>query len=269
MIVFPNCKINLGLEILRKRPDGYHDLQTVFYPVNYTDILEFVEAPSFHFQSSGLPIANDPASNLCVKAYQLMQHKFPGLPPISMHLHKQIPMGAGLGGGSSDGAFTLKALDKQFGIGLSEQDLIEMSLQLGSDCPFFIINRPVIATGRGEVMEPVELSLEGYTIVMVHPGIHVSTKDAFAGIVPCESGTGLKERISEPVEQWKNRLVNQFEATVGAKYPAIMAIKTMLYDQGAVYASMSGSGSVVYGLFRSAPSIKPAPGWKLITLPLR
>jgi 4-diphosphocytidyl-2-C-methyl-D-erythritol kinase len=269
MIVFPNCKINLGLEILRKRPDGYHDLQTVFYPVNYTDILEFVEAPSFHFQSSGLPIASDSDSNLCVKAYQLLLRKFPDLPAISMHLHKQIPMGAGLGGGSSDGAFTLKALNKQFGTGLSEQDLIDMSLQLGSDCPFFMINRPVVASGRGEVMEPVEVSLAGYTIVMIHPGIHVSTKDAFAGIVPRDTGTELKKRILEPVEQWKNWLVNQFEATVGAKYPAITAIKNMLYNQGAVYASMSGSGSVVFGLFRSAPSIKPAPGWTLITLPLR
>lgn len=268
MIVFPNCKINLGLEILRKRPDGYHDLQTVFYPVNYTDILEFIEAPSFHFQSTGLPIANDPASNLCVKAYQLLKGKFPDLPAVSMHLHKQIPMGAGLGGGSSDGAYTLHALDKHFGTGLSEQDLIDMALQLGSDCPFFIVNRPVVAFGRGEVMEPIALSLAGYTLVMIHPGIHVSTKDAFAGIIPHETGTELKKRILEPVDQWKHWLVNQFEATVGARYPLIMDIKAMLYDQGAVYASMSGSGSVVYGLFRSDPSLKVKPGWKTISLTL-
>lgn len=268
MIVFPNCKINLGLEILRKRPDGYHDLQTIFYPVDHNDILEFVEAPSFHFQSSGLPIANDPAANLCVKAYQLMKQKFPDLPAINMHLHKQIPMGAGLGGGSSDGAYTLKALDQYFGTGLSEQDLIDMALQLGSDCPFFIINRPVAAFGRGEIMEPVELSLAGYTLVMIHPGIHVSTKDAFAGIVPCETGIDMKKKILEPVELWKHWLVNQFEASVGFKYPLIMDIKTMLYEQGAVYASMSGSGSVVFGLFRSIPSLSIKPGWKTITLPL-
>jgi 4-diphosphocytidyl-2-C-methyl-D-erythritol kinase len=266
MIVFPNCKINLGLEILRKRPDGYHDLQTVFYPVNYTDILEFAEAPSFHFQSSGLLIANDPASNLCVKAYQLLKEKFPDLPAVSMHLHKQIPMGAGLGGGSSDGAFTLKALDKHFGTGLSEQDLIDMALQLGSDCPFFIVNRPVVAFGRGEVMEPVEFNLAGYTLIMIHPGIHVSTKDAFAGIVPHETGTELEKRILEPVEQWKHWLVNQFETTVGARYPLLMDIKAMLYNQGAVYASMSGSGSVVYGLFRSRPALTVKPGWKLMSL---
>jgi 4-diphosphocytidyl-2-C-methyl-D-erythritol kinase len=269
MIVFPNAKINLGLEIIRQRPDGYHDLQTVFYPVNYTDILEFVEAPSFHFQSTGLPIVSELSSNLCVKAYELMKQKFPDLPPVQMHLHKQIPMGAGLGGGSSDGAFTLKALAQHFRKEISEHELIDLSLQLGSDCPFFIINRPVVAYGRGEIMEPVALSLAGFTLVLIHPGIHVSTKDAFTGIVPTETNSDLKNRISEPVEQWKYWLINQFEATVGAQYPLIRDIKTMLYDQGAVYASMSGSGSVVYGLFRSMPSLTVKPGWKLISLTLK
>ncbi len=269
MIVFPNCKINLGLEILRKRSDGYHDLQTVFYPIDYSDILEFVEAPAFHFQSTGLPIGSDHSTNLCVRAYELMKQRFPDLPPIHMHLHKQIPTGAGLGGGSSDGAFTLKALNDQFGTGLSTAELIEMSLALGSDCPFFMINRPVLAEGRGEIMEPVALSLSGYSLIMIHPGIHVSTKDAFAGIVPHETGTDLKSRILEPVDQWKNWLVNQFETTVGAKYPLILDIKKMLYNQGAVYASMSGSGSVVFGLFRSMPDIKTSPGWKLISLALK
>jgi 4-diphosphocytidyl-2-C-methyl-D-erythritol kinase len=269
MIVFPNCKINLGLEILRKRPDGYHDLQTVFYPVDYSDILEFVEAPVFQFQTTGLQIGKDHSTNLSVKAYDLMKQRFPELPPIHMHLHKQIPMGAGLGGGSSDGAFTLKALNNHFGNGLSNEELISMSLQLGSDCPFFIINRPVLAHGRGEIMEPVDLDLSGYVLVMIHPGIHVSTKDAFAGIAPMETGTDLKNRISEPVEHWKNWLVNQFETSVGAKYPVILDIKNMLYNQGAVYASMSGSGSVVFGLFRQAPNIKTSPGWKLIKVSLK
>ncbi|HLO82960.1 MAG TPA: hypothetical protein VK166_18480, partial [Chitinophagaceae bacterium] len=228
-----------------------------------------VQAPGFHFQNTGLPIASDPATNLCVKAYELMKQRFPDLSPIHMHLHKEIPMGAGLGGGSSDGAFALKALNDHFGKGLSPQELVDMALQLGSDCPFFIVNRPVLAQGRGEIMEPVNVSLSGYELVMIHPGIHVSTKEAFAGIIPHETGTDLKNKISEPVDQWKNWLVNQFETSVGAKYPVILDIRNMLYEKGAVYASMSGSGSVVFGLFRSKPDLTVKPGWKLISLTLK
>jgi 4-diphosphocytidyl-2-C-methyl-D-erythritol kinase len=268
MIVFPTCKINLGLDILRKRPDGYHDLQTVFYPVPYTDMLEFVEAPVFRFDSTGFPIASDHSSNLCVKAYNLMRERFPDLPAVHMHLHKTIPMGAGLGGGSSDGAFTLLALNEHFRKQLSAPELIDMSLKLGSDCPFFIINKPVVAYGRGEIMEPVPISLAGYNLVMIHPGIHVSTKDAFAGIAPRDAAADLKQRISEPVYTWKNWLTNQFEETVGAKYPLILEIKAMLYRQGAEYASMSGSGSVVFGLFRDKSSVPVEKDWKIITVAL-
>jgi 4-diphosphocytidyl-2-C-methyl-D-erythritol kinase len=268
MIVFPNCKINLGLDILRKRPDGYHDLQTVFYPVPYTDMLEFVEAPEFRFDSTGITIPSDHSSNLCVKAYKLMQERFPDLPAVHMHLHKIIPMGAGLGGGSSDGAFTLSALNEYFRKQLSASVLIEMSLKLGSDCPFFIVNQPVVAFGRGEIMEPVILNLAGYTLVMIHPGIHVSTKDVFAGIVPRNASADLKQRITEPVDTWKNWLGNQFEETVGAKFPMILEIKAMLYQQGAVYASMSGSGSVVFGLFRDKPAVPVEKQWTTITIKL-
>ncbi|HSF45760.1 MAG TPA: 4-(cytidine 5'-diphospho)-2-C-methyl-D-erythritol kinase [Chitinophagaceae bacterium] len=268
MIVFPNCKINLGLDILRKRPDGYHDLQTVFYPVPYTDMLEFVVATEFRFTTSGNPIPSDQSSNLCVKAYHLMREKFPDLPAVHMHLHKKIPMGAGLGGGSSDGAFALSALNRHFQKQLSAQELIEMSLKLGSDCPFFMVNAPVVAYGRGEVMEPVPVSLSGYTLVMVHPDIHVSTKDAFSGIVPRDAAENLKQRITEPVETWKNWLFNQFEETVGAKHPEIMNIKARLYELGAVYASMSGSGSVVFGLFRDKPSFPVEKEWNTITVKL-
>ena len=268
MIVFPNCKINLGLDILRKRVDGYHDLQTVFYPVPYTDMLEFVEAPEFRFDSTGISIPSDHSSNLCVKAYSLMRERFPDLPAVHMHLHKIIPMGAGLGGGSSDGAFTLSALNQYFRKELSASELIEISLKLGSDCPFFIINKPVVAYGRGEVMEPVPLNLAGYTLVMIHPGIHVSTKDAFAGIVPRDAVADLKHRITEPVDTWKNWLTNQFEETVGAKYPLILEIKALLYRHGAVFASMSGSGSVVFGLFMDKPTIPVEKQWKSITVTL-
>jgi 4-diphosphocytidyl-2-C-methyl-D-erythritol kinase len=269
MILFPNCKINLGLQILGKRPDGYHNLETVFYPVPYHDILEFVPANVFQFKSTGLPIGSDPSSNLCVRAYDLLKLSFPNLPPINMHLHKMIPMGAGLGGGSSDGSYALTSLNEYFKLGLSTDTLVDLSLQLGSDCPFFILNRPVIACGRGEVMDTMDLDLSSYTIAIIHPGIHISTAKAFSGVVPRGQSSGLRSLVTEPVTEWKNRMVNDFEATVFALYPEIAAIKELLYAQGAVYASMSGSGSAVYGLFDKAPKLPLQPSWTLIQVPLK
>ena len=268
MIIFPNCKINLGLQVLGKRPDGYHNLETVFYPVPYTDILEFVPARSFGFQSSGLTISDNPSSNLCVRAYDLLTALYPDLPPINMHLHKLIPMGAGLGGGSADGSFTLVSLNEYFQLGLSTEALVDLSLKLGSDCPFFIKNQPVIAGGRGEIMEPIELDLSHYTIAIIHPGIHISTAQAFSGVVPRSQSRGLRSRVSEPVSEWKNRMLNDFETTVFAHFPEIGKIKELLYEHGAVYASMSGSGSAVYGLFTQPPALPLQPSWKLIQVPL-
>lgn len=253
MIVFPNCKINLGLHILRKRADGFHDLETVFYPIALQDALEIVQSsapvPDIELTTSGLKIDSQAEDNICFKAYRLLKKDFPDLPSIKMHLHKVIPSGAGLGGGSSDGAFTLTLLNKKFNLGLNDDQLTNYALQLGSDCPFFIKNKPCYATGRGEKLEEIELSLPAYKIVLVNPGIHVHTGKAFSNIAPSNKRTSIKEIIQKPVEQWKDVLKNDFEETVFAEYPEIKIVKEKLYQQGAVYASMSGSGSSVYGIF--------------------
>jgi 4-diphosphocytidyl-2-C-methyl-D-erythritol kinase len=254
MIVFPNCKINLGLHILRKRTDGYHDLETIFSPVRFTDILELIpdrgtSGGAVHYSQTGLQIQGETANNLCVKVYQLLEKDFPDLPPVKMHLHKVIPTGAGLGGGSADAAFTLQLLNDYFKLNLPESALLSYALELGSDCPFFIINKPVYATGRGEIMEPVSLDLSGLTLVIVNPGIHVPTAKAFAGIRPAEPEKSLKEIIAQPISSWADELVNDFEKPIFYQYPEIAAIKDELYRAGAIYASMSGSGSTVYGLF--------------------
>jgi 4-diphosphocytidyl-2-C-methyl-D-erythritol kinase len=254
MIVFPNCKINLGLHILQKRTDGFHDLETIFYPISLQDALEVVQdsAPikDIQFTRSGLPIDTGSEDNICVKAYKLLRKDFPSLPAIKMHLHKVIPMGAGLGGGSSDGAFALALLNKKFILGLSDEELINYALQLGSDCPFFIKNKPCYATGRGEKMEAIELDLAAYKIILINPGIHIPTKDAFSRITPNRERRGIREIITEPVERWKDSLKNDFEDSVFDLHPEIGQIKTRLYEDGAIYASMSGSGSSVYGLFK-------------------
>jgi 4-diphosphocytidyl-2-C-methyl-D-erythritol kinase len=254
MIVFPNCKINLGLHILQKRPDGFHDLQTVFYPIPLQDALEVIQNPvstddEIQLSTSGLSLDAPTEQNICVKAYRILKKDFPQLPSIKMHLHKTIPSGAGLGGGSSDAAFTLIMLNKKFHLGLNEDGLIDYAAQLGSDCAFFIRNQPVYATGRGEKLEAIELDLSDYKIVLVHPGIHLNTAVAFSGITPNNTRTSLLDTIRKPVAQWKENLVNDFEATVFVAHPQIKAIKGHLYQKGAIYASMTGSGSTVYGLF--------------------
>jgi 4-diphosphocytidyl-2-C-methyl-D-erythritol kinase len=259
MIVFPNCKVNLGLHVVQKRPDGYHDLQTVFFPLPFRDILEILPSSSFAFHSTGLTIPGDPASNLCVKAYQLMKDRFPELPPVHIHLHKIIPMGGGLGGGSSNGSFTLLALNELFDLKLARKDLLEMSIQLGSDCPFFIMNEPSYATGRGEQMKPVDINLKGYYIILVLPGIHVSTAQAFYGIIPKKPKTDLEHNIGMAPDSWKDWLINDFEDSVFLQFPEIEVIKSWLYQQGAVYASMTGTGSTVYGFFKEKPALAQAP----------
>lgn len=252
MIVFPNCKINVGLRILRKRSDNYHDLETVFLPLPLYDVLEIIpsEEKEISFTSSGLIIDTPSQNNLCTKAYLLLQKDFPQLPAVHIHLHKTIPLGAGLGGGSADAAFTLSLLNRQFGLGLTETELAEYALQLGSDCPFFIINKPCYATGRGEELTPITIDTKAWKFIIVNPGIHVNTAEAFSILTPALPALSVKEIISQPVDTWKQDLINDFEIPVFKKHPQIETIKTTLYNAGALYASLSGSGSTVYGIFK-------------------
>ncbi len=255
MLVFPGCKINLGLRIINKRADGYHNLDTIFYPVSFTDALEIISSQNTGpviFTNSGLTIDGASNDNLCVKAYWLLKKDFPALPSIKMHLHKCIPMGAGLGGGSADAAFALHLLNSMFSLQLSSARLINYAAQLGSDCPFFILNKPCVAKGRGEILHPVTVDLSGYTLALVNPGIHANTKEAFESVRLnniASSGVTVAEIIQQPVLAWRSLLVNDFEIPVSKRWPVIREIKDRLYKMGAVYAAMTGSGSTVFGLF--------------------
>jgi 4-diphosphocytidyl-2-C-methyl-D-erythritol kinase len=253
MITYPNAKINLGLNIVEKRPDGYHNLETVFYPINLQDALEVnvqEGEDEFSLKVSGVPIEGEPENNLVVKAYRLLKKDYPDIPAIDIHMYKHIPTGAGLGGGSSDAAFMIKLLNEKFRLNLSIEKMEEYAAILGADCAFFIQNKPVFATGIGNIFEPIQLSLKGYYLVLVKPDIFVSTKDAFAHITPIKPTQSLKEIIRMPVETWRATMKNDFEESVFQKFPEIAAIKDKLYDLGAIYASMSGSGSSVFGIFR-------------------
>lgn len=260
MIAFPNCKINLGLHITSKRADGYHDLETVFLPIPLTDVLEIINPGVLHLEGvghltvTGLPV--DATDNLCIKAYNLLQKDFPGLPPIKMHLHKVIPMGAGLGGGSSDAAFTLQLLNEKCKLNLKTEQLLDYALQLGSDVPFFIINKPCFATGRGEILELLNINLTNYKILIINPGIHIDTKWAFSKIIPQQPKNYIKEIITLPVESWKDKLQNDFEVPVFSEFPEIENVKKEMYQLGAVYAGMSGSGSSVFGIFSKETNIE-------------
>jgi 4-diphosphocytidyl-2-C-methyl-D-erythritol kinase len=259
VIVFPNCKINLGLNIVSKRNDGYHNLETIFYPLPFYDVLEIIKSSNNNiqtsFSTSGLTIDGNKENNLCVKAYELLKKDHPSLPAAIIHLHKVIPTGAGLGGGSADAAFTLKLINDKFNLGLSTNQLIDYSLQLGSDCPFFILNKPCFASGRGEILEEIELKLSDYKIIIINPGIHISTAQAFAGITPSRPSKSVKEIIQQPIETWKTELINDFEKSIFIQFMEIESIKNMLYDNGAAYASMSGSGSTIYGIFKKTDTI--------------
>lgn len=262
MIVFPNCKINLGLHIVAKRSDGYHDLETVFYPVPLKDALEILPLPpakkgAIEFSQSGLSVEGAPTDNICVKAIQLLQDNFPELPGIKIHLHKQIPMGAGLGGGSADAAFLLQAINKKFNLEINPPRLGELALQLGSDCPFFLVNKPCVAKGRGEILQEVKVDLSNYKIVLINPSIHVSTANAFKGVQPQSNSQPLNDIIALPPAQWKNKLINQFEETVFPQYPSLQKIKEELYAMGALYAAMTGSGSTIFGIFEKSFSLSP------------
>lgn len=254
MILFPPCKINLGLHVLNKREDGYHNLDTLMYQVPFTDVLEIIPSETFHFQSTGLEIPGVVTSNLCVKAFQLIQSRY-RIPNVTIHLHKIIPMGGGLGGGSSDASYVLKGLNKLFDIQLSVETLQSLAAELGSDCPLFILENPQLAQGRGEILSDVSLDLSGYFLKLVNVGIHVSTKEAFSNVQFYDHTLSIAELIQLPIKEWKSTLKNDFEVSVFSHHPGLKTVKTQLYNEGAVYASMSGSGSTMFGLFASEPKM--------------
>ncbi len=265
MITFPIAKINLGLNVVERRPDGYHNLETVFMPIHgLHDTLEvnlmddrFPSDVDCDLKVTNMTIEGDEQKNLVVRAYRLLKEEFPYLPRLHAHLHKAIPTQAGMGGGSSDGAAMLSLLNTMCGLGLSEQQLIDRAARLGADCPFFILNRPSYAEGIGERLHPIELDVSGLAIVVVRPDIPVPTKEAFALIKPCRPAKNCRDVVAQPIESWRTELVNDFEASVFALHPEIGAIKEQLYQLGAVYAAMSGSGSSVFGLFRTPPDDCP------------
>lgn len=259
MHLFPNAKINIGLNVLEKRTDGYHNIETIFYPIGLKDELyvsksEFVYARKvdYNLEVFGAEVTDNPEKNLIIKALRLLQKDF-DIEPIDIQLRKNIPLGAGLGGGSSDAANMLKALNGLFELHLNDQELEKYAVKLGADCPVFIRNKPIFASGIGDVFLPVEISLEGYHFILVKPEVHVSTPEAYASVTPRYPEIKILEIIKEPVSEWKKYLKNDFETAVFNKYPVIKQIKDTLYDMGAVYASMSGSGSSVYGLFEDIP----------------
>lgn len=255
MITFPNCKINLGLNILQKRADGFHNLETVFYPLALNDVLEVVSTDKqTEFVNTGIP-GGEKEKNLCLKAYILLKKHYPHLPEIKMHLHKTIPVGAGLGGGSSDAAFTLTLLNEKFNLKISTEQLFTYAYQLGSDCSFFLLNSPCFATGVGERLTELKLSLSSYKILLIHPGIHISTKELFSKITPSIPAKSIKEIVLQPIESWKNDMKNDFEPIVFSMFGQIKKLKESLYQHNAIYASMTGSGSSVYGIFNANEKI--------------
>ena len=255
MICFPNAKINLGLHITGKLSDGYHSIETIFYPISLKDALEAVISKKTSFKQIGLKLDSSPEENLVIKAYRLLSEKY-DLPPLEIYLKKAIPSGAGLGGGSADAAFTLKLINELCECNISDENLEKIAASIGADCPFFIRNKPVLASGIGNIFNPSDVSLKGYTIYIVKPPIDVSTKEAYANIKPKKPMFSLKNLSSLPVNEWRDVLKNDFEPIIFEKYPVIREIKDKLYALGAEYAAMSGSGSAVFGLFNDTISPK-------------
>ncbi|TZF85011.1 4-(cytidine 5'-diphospho)-2-C-methyl-D-erythritol kinase [Pedobacter sp. BS3] len=249
MLTFPNAKINIGLNVVNRRADGYHNLQTVFYPVNIQDALEIVESARFEFTSSGIAIPGRIADNLCVKAYHMIAADFP-LPPVHIHLHKHIPIGAGLGGGSADAGFFIRLLNDKFQLNLSLAQMEVYARRLGADCAFFLHNKPVYAFGKGDEFEPLALNLAEYFTVLVMPDVHVSTAEAYRGVKPAEPAYSLRDAVRLPVEEWKSIIKNDFELSVFTNHPEVRGVKAALYEAGALYAAMSGSGASVFGIFK-------------------
>lgn len=264
MLTHPHCKINVGLHVVARRPDGYHDLETLFVPVPLCDDLEIEPSDTFHFQQSGIAIAGPTDDNLCVRAWRLLQQRFPQVGNVRICLHKRVPFGAGLGGGSSDAAFTLRMLNALFQLGLSRDDLLPLASQLGADCPFFLFDTPAYATGIGDRLEPLACRLEGCRVVLLKPTESVSTAEAYRRVVPRAvrpdtTPCDLRQVVQMPVATWRDVVVNDFEASVFPTHPTIAHLKSQLYAAGALYASMSGSGSAVFGLFPKDASVVLPP----------
>lgn len=260
MICFPNAKINLGLNIVSQRNDGFHNLETIFYPINLKDGLEITNSNSneqYQLFQTGIKIDGDPSSNIVIKALELVRnHSKVNIPNIDIHLLKKIPTGAGLGGGSSDAAFMLKLLNENYQIGLSNNELVELALQIGADCPFFLYNKPAFASGIGNQLEPIDLDLSGMYLLVVKPDVFISTKEAYSMITPKTPTLSLKDIVNRPLNEWKELMKNDFEDSIFKKYPQICKIKQQLYELGATYASMSGSGSSLYGIFNKKPNFQ-------------
>ena len=250
MIIFPNAKVNFGLNIISKRADGFHNIESVFVPVEIKDALEFIHSESLEFTTSGLTIPGNSNDNLILKAYKLIKSKYE-IPFLKIHLHKVIPMGAGLGGGSADAAFFLNGLNNYFKLNIPENELLQFASQLGSDCAFFIKNNISLATEKGEILNPISLDLSSYKICIIHPGIHVNTAWAYSKIIPKSPQKSVSEILKQPIETWKNELINDFEKPVFENHPEIELLKNEFYKNGAIYASMSGSGSAVFGIFKN------------------
>jgi len=254
MIAFPNAKINLGLNVLYKRPDGYHQIDSCFYPIDWCDILEITPSDKVILEITGLAIDADVESNLCMKAYRLLATEY-NLPPVRIHLHKVIPMGGGLGGGSADATCTIQLLDALFSLQLSISEKQRLSSLIGSDCPFFVENNPALVSGRGEILASHSPILKNLFIVVVNPHLHISTKEAYGGIIPQIPAKNCAEILSMPLQEWKHYLKNDFEISAFRKFPILAQIKEGMYRQGAIYASMTGSGSSIYGIFEQQPNI--------------
>ena len=250
MIVYPHAKINIGLQIIKKRHDGFHEIETVLYPVLVCDILEIKPSECTRLCLYGLPIEDHDDNNLCIKAYRMLQADF-GLPPVQLHLHKQIPVGAGLGGGSSDGAYTLRLLNDYFSLGINDTQLEKYAARLGSDCPAMLYKHPSLATGRGEQSTPFHIELSNFYLLVCKPAIAISTAQAYAKVRPQKPKHPLREMLSLPVREWKEHIVNDFEAALFPEFPLLRAYKEKLYASGALYASLSGSGSALYGVYES------------------
>ncbi|MDR2497327.1 MAG: 4-(cytidine 5'-diphospho)-2-C-methyl-D-erythritol kinase [Tannerellaceae bacterium] len=268
MIVFPNAKINIGLHVTSRRPDGFHNIETIFFPIPLCDAIEATPADNFSFSQSGILLDSSPENNLVIKA---LRQIYPDrLPNIALNLIKGIPFGAGLGGGSSDAAFMLKMINEVHKLGFTTDILEEKAARVGADCPFFIRNRPAYASGTGNLLEPVALSLAGYHITLVKPPFCISTAEAYAGISPSQPACDLRDVVQKDINEWRNSLRNDFEPSIVAKYPQIARIKQILYDKGALYASMSGSGSTVYGLFSKEINMREIfPNYQVFNLEIK
>lgn len=252
MKLFPNAKINLGLNVLRKRIDGYHDLETIFFPIQLCDELVISESNKTELFIEGNKIEGDQESNLVLKAYRLLKNEF-RLPSVHIKLKKVIPTGAGLGGGSSDAAFMLLGLNQLFNLNLSKENLASYASKLGADCAFFIYNQPMLGEGIGDQLKPISLETEAFYLALVKPNCFVSTADAYANIKPALPEIPVSECIQQPLEDWKNLLKNDFETSIFPKFPEIEDTKNTMYQHGAIYASMSGSGASVFGIFKQNP----------------